>query len=62
MMPLRYGVRTLDDYHLPVTIKGERAKRLLRRFGYPIYNAINHPFLARRYKTADFQPDLWLWG
>lgn len=59
---LPQGDRTPADYQLPVTAKGEQAKRLLRKFLYPIYNAINHQFLVRRYATSDFQPDLWLWG
>ena len=47
---------------MPVAAKGEKAKRLIRKFIYPIYNAINHQFLARRFVTGNFKPDLWLWG
>lgn len=59
---LPQGDHTPADYQLPVTAKGEQAKRLLRKFLYPIYNAINHQFLVRRYAASDFQPELWLWG
>lgn len=59
---LPQGDHTLADYQLPVTANGELVKRFIRRFIYPVYNAINHLFLARRYATDDFKPDLWLWG
>lgn len=62
MMLYPLGDHTPADYCLPVAGKGERVKRVFRKFVYPIYNAINHPFLARCYATGDFQPDLWLWG
>lgn len=56
------GDHTSAEFSLPVTGRVEIIKRLLRRIAYPAYNAIIHPFLARRYAMADFQPDLWLWG
>lgn len=56
------GDYTPTDYRLPVTTVGEWIKRFLRQFIYPIYNAYNHRLLARRYATADFKLDLWLWG
>lgn len=56
------GDHTPEEYSLPITGIGEYIKRLFRRIIYPVYNALNHPFLAHRFATADFQPDLWLWG
>lgn len=62
MNSLPTGDHTPAEYSLPVIGLIEVVKRLLRRIVYPVYNAINHPFLARRYATGDFKPDLWLWG
>ena len=59
---LPQGDHTPSDYQLPLAAKGEMVKRLIRQYIYPIYNAINHQFLARRFATTDFKPDLWLWG
>ncbi len=59
---LPQGDHTPVNYVLPVTGSGEQLKRILRRFAYPIYNWVNHVFLARCYATGDFRPDLWLWG
>lgn len=61
-MTLPFGDHTPDRYCLPNAGKIDSIKRILRRFVYPVYNALIHSFLARRYSTADFQPDLWLWG
>lgn len=62
MTSLPIGDHTPVDYCLPVEGFFEILKRPVRRLGYPIYNAINHSWLAHRYATEDFQPDLWLWG
>lgn len=62
MITLPTGDHTPAEYSLPVTGMLEIIKGLLRRLVYPVYNVLIHPFLARRYATADFQPDLWLWG
>lgn len=56
------GDHTPDDYRLPSDKATEAVKRPLRKIAYPVYNSLLHPFLARRYTTTDFQPDLWLWG
>lgn len=56
------GDKTPAEYRLPANGLVEIIKGLLRRIVYPVYNAFNHPFLARSYAMADFQPDLWLWG
>lgn len=60
MLPL--GDHTPSDYALPLLGWREKIKRPLRRRLYPLVNAINHPWLARRYATSRFSPDLWLWG
>jgi len=59
---LPQGDQTSSDFRLPITGRIERIKQPLRRFAYPIYNALRHPLLAQQYATADFKPDLWLWG
>ncbi len=59
---LPQGDHTPAEYQLPDASNREIFKRLVRRYIYPIYNAINNLFLARRYTTDDFKPDLWLWG
>jgi ubiquinone/menaquinone biosynthesis C-methylase UbiE len=59
---LPIGDHTSANFALPVTDRIEHAKRLVRRFVYPIYNAVNHISLERSFATDDFRPDLWLWG
>ena len=59
---LPQGDHTPVKYELTVVGGEEHFKRIIRRFAYPIYNWINHVYLARRYTTKDFRPDLWLWG
>jgi ubiquinone/menaquinone biosynthesis C-methylase UbiE len=62
VITLPTGDHTPGEYNLPISGRDANLKKLLRRFLYPIYNAVNHKFLARRYETDDFRPDLWLWG
>lgn len=60
MLPI--GDHTPADYELPVADIRERVKAPLRQLVYPFWNAVANPFLARRYRTPAFLPDLWQWG
>ena len=60
MTGLPAGDRTPADYRLPAEQALEPFKRLVRRYAYPAYNAVNHARLSPRYSMPEFRPDLWL--
>ncbi|HYF97563.1 MAG TPA: class I SAM-dependent methyltransferase [Coxiellaceae bacterium] len=62
MTSLPSGDHTPDNYALAVVDWRESVKRPLRRWLYPILNQLLNLFLAKKYATAEFKPDLWLWG
>jgi SAM-dependent methyltransferase len=56
------GDFTPASFAITVPEQLEWLKRPVRRFAYPVLNAINHYGLAARYASDAFKPDLWLWG
>lgn len=59
---LPIGDFTPSNYNLPDYKNGEVVKRIVRRFFYPIYNFVTTFFLAKKYQTNFFIPNLWLFG
>ncbi|KAA3652429.1 MAG: class I SAM-dependent methyltransferase [Proteobacteria bacterium] len=62
MRDLPVGDHTPAGYRLPMPGRFEPFKRLVRAYGYPLYNWWNHRRLARRYGDARIAADLYLWG
>lgn len=56
------GDHTPGDFELPVIGWREAAKRIFRRFLYPIFNYALHFIVAHRFDSADFSPNMWFWG
>lgn len=60
MSTIPVGDHTPDQYSLPLRERFASIKNVIRKFAYPVYNQLAHPFLLKKYATADFQPNLWL--